>query len=180
MDPVARQKQIIEAIMCRVSSTGKSNASYFPGRRQRLVVVGADCYDSDGNIAEEDFQAVIMNVMKSVRPGIRSGKVGVMLQTGLSFQETTEALNSFQVNIEEFDAVVCNSGSEMYYPWKDLMADADYEAHVEYAWPGENIRSTITRLAKVDDGEENGIIEYASACSSRCYSYSVKSGAMVR
>ncbi|KAG5047740.1 hypothetical protein JHK86_017146 [Glycine max] len=180
MDTAARQKQIIEAIMCRVSSTGKSNASYFPGRRQRLVVVGADCYDSDGNIAEEDFQAVIMNVMKSVRPGIRSGKVGVVLLTGLSFQETTEALNSFQVNIEEFDAVVCNSGSEMYYPWKDLMADADYEAHVEYAWPGENIRSTITRLAKVDDGEENGIIEYASACSSRCYSYSVKSGAMIR
>lgn len=180
MDTAARQKQIIEAIMCRVSSTGKSNASYFPGRRQRLVVVGADCYDSDGNIAEEDFQAVIMNVMKSVRPGIRSGKVGVVLLTGLSFQETTKALNSFQVNIEEFDAVVCNSGSEMYYPWKDLMADADYEAHVEYAWPGENIRSTITRLAKVDDGEENDIIEYASACSSRCYSYSVKPGAMIR
>ncbi|KAG5065959.1 hypothetical protein JHK86_009690 [Glycine max] len=181
MDPVARQKQIIEAIMCRVSSTGNSNAScYFPGRRQRLVMVAADCYDSDGNIAEEAFQAVVINVMKVVRPGIRSGKVGVMLQTGLSFQETIEALNNFQVNMEEFDVVVCNGGSEMYYPWKDLMAYTDYEAYAEYAWPGENIRSTIPRFAKVDDGEENDIVEYASACSSRCYSYNVKPGAMIQ
>ena len=181
MDTAARQKQIIEAIMCRVSSTGNSNANcYFPGRRQRLVMVAADCYDSDGNIAEEAFQAVVINVMKVVRPGIRSGRVGVMLQTGLSFQETIEALNNFQVNMEEFDVVVCNGGSEMYYPWKDLMAYTDYEAYAEYAWPGENIRSTIPRFAKVDDGEENDIVEYASACSSRCYSYSVKPGAMVR
>ncbi|KAH1253468.1 putative sucrose-phosphate synthase 4 [Glycine max] len=181
MDPVARQKQIIEAIMCRVSSTGNSNANcYFPGRRQRLVMVAADCYDSDGNIAEEAFQAVVINVMKVVRPGIRSGRVGVMLQTGLSFQETIEALNNFQVNMEEFDVVVCNGGSEMYYPWKDLMAYTDYEAYAEYAWPGENIRSTIPRFAKVDDGEENDIVEYASACSSRCYSYSVKPGAMIQ
>lgn len=179
MDPAARQKQIIETIMCRVSSTGNSNASYFPGRRQNLVVVAADCYDKDGNIAEA-FQAIITNVMKAVQPGIRSGRVGVVLLTSLSLQETIEALNSFQVNIEEFDAVVCNSGSEMYYPWKDLMVDADYEAHVEYAWPGENIRSTITRLARIDDGEESDIVEYSSVCSSRCYSYSVKPGAMIR
>ncbi|XP_020223682.1 probable sucrose-phosphate synthase 4 isoform X1 [Cajanus cajan] len=179
MDPAARQKQIIEAIMCRVSSTGNSNVSYFPGRRQKLVVIAADCYDDDGNIAEA-FQDIITNVMKAVRLGIRSGSVGVVLLTGLSLQETIEALNRFQVNIEEFDAVVCNSGSEMYYPWKDLMADADYEAHVEYAWPGENIRSTIPRLARIDDGEENDIVEYASGCSSRCFSYSVKPGAMIR
>lgn len=174
-DPAARQKQIIETIMSRVSSTGNSNNSYFPGRRQSLVVVAADCYDNDGNLAKA-FQTIILNVMKVVRPG----RIGVVLLTGLSLQETIEALNSCQVNIEEFDALVCNSGSEMYYPWKDLMADADYEAHVEYAWPGENISSTIPRLARIDDEEENDIVEYASACSSRCLSYSLKHEAKTR
>ncbi|XP_061337414.1 sucrose-phosphate synthase 4 isoform X2 [Gastrolobium bilobum] len=179
MDPAARQKEIIEAITRRVSSTRNSNASYFPGRRQRLVVIAADCYDSDGNIAKA-FQAIIQNVMKAARPGISTGRVGVVLLTGLSLQETIEALSSFQANIEEFDALVCNSGSEMYYPWKDLMADVDYEAHVQYAWPGENIRSMVTRLAIIEGGEENDIVEYVTACSSRCYSYSVKPEAMIR
>lgn len=180
MDLATRQKEIIEAITRRVSSTGNSNASYFPGRRQRLVVIAADCYDGDGNRTEA-LQAIIKNVMKGAGQGISAGRVGLVLLTGSSLQETIEALNSFQVNIEEFDALVCNTGSEMYYPWKDLIVDADYEAHVEYAWPGENIRSMVTRLARIEDGEEDDIVEeYASACSSRCYSYSVKPGAMVR
>ncbi|XP_057453886.1 sucrose-phosphate synthase 4 [Lotus japonicus] len=179
VDPEARQKKIIEAITRRVSSTGNSNASYFPGRRQRLVAVAADCYDSDGN-GTEDFPAILKNVMKAAQSGISSGRVGVVLLTSLSLQETIEALNSFQVKIEEFDALVCNSGSEMYFPQKDLMADVDYEAHVEYAWPGENIRSVVTRISRFEEGEENDIVEYASACNSRCYSYIVKPGAMIR
>ena len=181
MDPAARQKDIIEAITRNISfsSTGNSNVSYFPGRRQRLVVIAADCYDGDGDRAEA-FQSIIKNVMKAAGPGISSGRVGLVLLTGLSLQETIEALNSSQVNIEEFDALVCNSGSEMYYPWKDLMADVDYEAHVEYAWPGENIRSMVTRLARIEDEEENDLVEYGRAYSSRCYSYSVKPGATVR
>jgi len=178
-DPATRQKKIIEAITCRVPSPGNSNSSYFPGRRQSLVVVAADCYDNDGNLAKA-FQTIILNVMKVLQPGIRAGRIGVVLLTGLSLQETIEALNSSQVNIEELDAVVCNSGSEMYFPWKDLLTDADYEAHVEYAWPGENIGSTIPRLARIDEEEENEIVEYASACSSRCLSYSLKPEAMVR
>lgn len=178
MDPAARQKELIEAISRRVSSTGNSNANFCPGRRQRLLVIAADCYNSEGNRTEA-FEAIIMSVLKAAGPGVSSGRVGIVLLTGLSLKETIEALNSLDVNIEEFDALVCNSGSEMYYPWKDLMADADYEAHVEYRWPGENIRSMVPRLARIEGGDEDGIVEYVSACSSKCYSYSVKPGAMV-
>ncbi|KAI4318256.1 hypothetical protein L6164_026045 [Bauhinia variegata] len=177
MDPAARQKEIIEAITRRVSSTRNSNASYFPGRRQRLIAIAVDCYDSDGN-GTGAFQEIIKNVMKAA--GISSGRVGIVLLTGLSLKETIEALNSCQVNIEDFDALVCSSGSEMYYPWKDLTADADYAAHLEYRWPGENIRPVVMRLAKIEDEDEDGIVEYASACSSRCYSYTLKPGAMIR
>lgn len=179
MDPAARQKELMEAISRRFSSTGNSNASFYPGRRKRLLVIAADCYDSEGNKTEA-FEAVIKSVVKAAGPSSSSSSTGVVLLTGSSLKETIEALNSFDVNIEEFDALVCNSGSEMYYPWKDLMADADYEAHLEYRWPGENIRSMVPRLARIEDGDEDGIAEYVSACSSRCYSYSVKPGAMVR
>ncbi|TYH18394.1 hypothetical protein ES288_A05G267300v1 [Gossypium darwinii] len=82
--------------------------------------------------------------------------------------------------LEDFDALVCNSGSEMYYPWKDMVADTDYEAHMAYRWPGENVRSMAMRLARTEDGAEDDITEYVAACSSRCYSYSIKPGAKTR
>ncbi|KAJ7949934.1 Sucrose-phosphate synthase family protein [Quillaja saponaria] len=134
IDPATRQKEIIEAITRMVSSNGNSNANYCPGRRQRLVVIAADCYNSEGQLGKA-FQAIIKKVKKAAGFGISLGRVGLALLTGLSLRETIEAFNSFQEKIEDFDAIVCNSGSEIYYPWKDLVADADYEAHVEYRWP---------------------------------------------
>ncbi|KAI9099631.1 hypothetical protein K1719_024636 [Acacia pycnantha] len=182
-DPATRQKELIEAINHKVSSNGISKASFqfHPGRRQRLLVIAADCYDGEGNRTEA-FEEIIKSVMKSAGLGIGSGKVGFVILTGLSLKETIEALNNCNINIEEFDALVCNSGSEMYYPWKDLMVDADYEAHVEYRWPGENIRSVVLRLAGIEgeDDDEERIEEYVSGFSSRCYSYCVKPGKKVR
>ncbi|CAK9141977.1 unnamed protein product [Ilex paraguariensis] len=64
----------------------------------------------------------------------------------------------------------------MYYTWKDLVADANYEAHVECRWPGGNVTSMVMRLARIADEAEDDILEYMSACSSRCYSYRVKLG----
>lgn len=179
-DPATRQKELIEAIIHRFTSTSNSKASFHPGRRQRLVVIAADCYDREGIISEA-FDEIIKSVMKSSGPGIGSGRVGVVILTGLSLKETMEALNRCNINIEEFDALVCNSGSEMYYPWKDLMVDADYEAHVEYRWPGENIRSMVHRLVRIEGEAENVecIEEYVSGFSSRCYSYNVKPGMKV-
>ena len=68
----------------------------------------------------------------------------------------------------------------MYYPWRDLAADADYETHIEYRWPGENVRSMVPRLARLEVGADDDIVEYAGSSGSRCYSYSVKPGAKVR
>ena len=109
--------------------------------------------------------------MKSTSSGL--GQIGFVLLTGLSLQEILERLRCCQVNLEEIDALVCNSGSEIYYPWRD-------EAHVENRWPGESVRSVVTRLARGEGGAEDDIVEYAGVCSTRCYSYGVKPGAKVR
>ena len=48
------------------------------------------------------------------------------------------------------------------------MADLDYEAHVEYKWPGENERSMVIRLARTEHGAQvDGIAENVDACGSR-------------
>jgi sucrose-phosphate synthase len=107
-------------------------------------------------------------------------RIGFVLATSSSLQEIMEALRCCEVKIEDFDAIICNSGGNMYYPWRDMVVDVDYEAHVDYRWPGENVRSMVMRLARAEDGAEDDIKEYIKASSSRCFSYSIKPGVKVR
>jgi sucrose-phosphate synthase len=179
MDATARQKKIIEAIAQMSSSNSSSSVTYSPGRRQVLFVIAVDCYNSNGD-STEAFQEIIKNVTKAAGLSLGLGKIGFVLLTGSSLQETMEAMKSCPMNIEDFDALVCNSGSELYYPWQEIEVDADYEAHVEYRWSGENVRSMAMRLAKIEDGTEEDIVEYTGVRSSRCYCYNVKPGAKAR
>ncbi|KAL0351245.1 UNVERIFIED_CONTAM: putative sucrose-phosphate synthase 4 [Sesamum calycinum] len=110
--------------------------------------------------------------------GSKSSQIGFVLLTGLSLPETKDMLTNCQVNLEHFDALVCSSGSDMYYPWRDLEVDEDHESHIGYRWPGENIKSMVVRLAQIENGPENDDMQ-PSECSSRCYSYSIKPGAKI-
>lgn len=178
-DAATRQRELIEAITRMASSNSNAAVTYCPGRRQRLFVIAVDCYDQNGHDTQT-FQEIIMSVKKAASLGFGLGRVGFVLLTGSSLQETVKAFKGCQVSIEEFDALVCKSGSEMYYPWRDLAADADFETHIEYRWPGENVRSMVPRLAILEGGTEDDITEYAGSSSSRCYSYNVKPGAKTR
>lgn len=179
LDAATRQRELIEAITRMASSNSNTGVNYGPGRRQRLFVIAIDCYDQNGDDAQI-FQETLMCVKKAASVGHGQGQVGLVLLTGSSLQETIKSFKGCQVNIEDFDALVCKSGSEMYYPWRDLAADADYEIHIEYRWPGENVRSMVPRLATLEVGADDDIMEYAGSSSSRCYSYNVKPGAKVR
>ena len=146
-------------------------------RRQKICVIAADCYDSNGNMEITDLSTVIEKVMEACGPG---GHTGFMFSTGSTIAETIEALRCCKVEPGAFDALICGSGSEVYYPWKDLIADGDYSAHVEYRWPGEHVKSSVMRLAKVDGAaEEDDLTIDNAACSSHCYAYSLRPGAKV-
>lgn len=179
IDAANRQRKLIEALTHLGSPHGNSSISYGPGRRKELFIIATDCFAKDG-LCTETLPLVTKNVMQAAVSS--SGKVGFVLLTGLTLHETKEIFRNCHVGLETFDALVCNSGSEMYYPWRDSSADMDYEAHIGYKWPGENVRSMIMRLGRVGEGDGNGddIAEYSDAFSSRCYSYSIKPGAKVR
>lgn len=180
LDAATRQKELIEAITRsrnKAISNGKAGAAYCPGRRQRLFVIATDCYnEGNGDFAESLLQPIMRNVTKAAGLG---GRTGFVLVTGSSLGETVEALKRSQVNVQELDALVCSSGSELYYPWMDLVADADYESHIEYRWGGENVRPMVTRLARDEGADEDDIQDYAGGSNTRCYSYNLKPGAKV-
>ncbi|XP_009786823.1 sucrose-phosphate synthase 4 [Nicotiana sylvestris] len=176
LDMARRQQELVEKLSRKANSISKPIVSYCPGRRQVLYVVATDCYNSKGT-PTETLSLTVKNIMQVA--GSRSSQIGLVLSTGLSLQETKEALNSCPTNLEDFDALICSSGSEIYYPWRDFGLDEDYEAHIEYRWAGENIKSAVMRLGKHEEGSEHDITQCSSACSSRCYSYSITPGAKV-
>ncbi|XP_047328442.1 probable sucrose-phosphate synthase 4 isoform X2 [Impatiens glandulifera] len=187
IESLIRQKELIEAFTTHrrtasSSTNGISSSSiaYCPGRRKRLFVVAADCYNREG-CCTELLPMVIENVKQAAADLLSLNSIGLILLTGLTLQEIKELED---VRLEDFDAVVCSNGSEMCYPWKDCSstttADVEYEAHIEYRWPGENVKSIITRLGRIEGGgsrDEDDIVENPKAFSSRCFSYCIKPGA---
>lgn len=166
------QLRIIDILLQKTTSDGKSVTIYGPGRRQWLYVIAVD-----GSPCEA-LPIIIKNVMQV--SGSKSSQIGIVLLTGLSLEETKEMLGSnSQVKLEDFDALVCSSGSEMCYPWRDLVVDEDYTSHIEYRWPGENVKSMVTRLAKTENTTENDDVKLSQYCSRCCFSYSVKQEAKV-
>ncbi|KAF5187729.1 Sucrose-phosphate synthase [Thalictrum thalictroides] len=178
LDPASRQKELIDTLIRRQQSTTSSNVafkSYGPGKRLRLFVVAVDCYHANGVVSNDSLSMIIKTVLAAASDP--AGKTGFLISTGSTLAETMEALRSCQLDPSDFDALICSSGSELYYPWRDLVADVDYSSHVEYRWPGDNVRSTIMRLARLDDEADDGVAEYVYACGSHCYAYMVKPGA---
>ncbi|XP_076919155.1 sucrose-phosphate synthase 4-like [Bidens hawaiensis] len=177
VDPATRQKELIETFTKMSTSNRKSNTSYSPGRRQTLYIIAVDSYDTKGD-PTETFPIIIKNVMEIA--GADSGVIGFILSTGLSLNETKAVLKKCQVNIDKFDALVCSSGSELYYPWRDLTVDEDYDNHTEYRWPQENVRSTIMRIARLENEDDDNMVEEIKTYSSHCYTYIIKPGAKTR
>lgn len=178
LDAGIRQRKLVDAISQMNSMKGRPSAIYSPGRRQMLFVIAVDSYDNSGNI-NANLDDIIKNVMKAAGLTSSKGKIGFVLASGSSLQEVVEITQKYLINLEDFDAIVGNSGSEIYYPWRDMVVDADYETHVKYKWPGESIGSVILRLACTETVTKDDFTEYASACSTRCYAISVKQGVKV-
>lgn len=175
-DPSVRQQDLVEILTRKSASNGSPMINYCPGRREALYVVATDCYNSNGCITET-LSSTIKNIKQAM--GSRSSQIGLVLLTGLTLSEVIETFKSSQVKLEELDALVCGSGSEVYYPWKDLVIDEDYEAHNEYRWPSEHVKSMVKRLAKVEGAAEDDIEHCTSASNSRCYSYTIRPGSKV-
>ncbi|KAL7181857.1 hypothetical protein ACSBR1_040714 [Camellia fascicularis] len=93
----------------------------------------------------------------------------------------------------DFDAFICNSGSELYYPSSTsengpfglpIIADLDYYSHIDYRWGGEGLRKTLVGWASsINDekGVEGGpvVAEDESGSAKHCYSFKVKDPALV-
>ncbi|KAK8505395.1 hypothetical protein V6N12_067362 [Hibiscus sabdariffa] len=142
--------------------------------RKYIFVMAVDC----------DSTSDIPKIMKAVMDVAGKGSpVGFILSTSLSISEVHSLLISGSISPLDFDALICNSGGELYYPSTSsedgtglpFMVDSDYQSHIEYRWGGEGLRKTLVRWAtSVNDKNGEIVSEDESRSTVHCYAFNVK------
>ncbi|KAI3798149.1 hypothetical protein L1987_33418 [Smallanthus sonchifolius] len=170
------------------SNSNNNNLSKYPvlRKRRKLIVIAVDCYDSKGE-PEKTMISVIQETFSAIKLDSRLDKgVGVAISTAMPLSELVEFLKNGNIKVNEFDAVVCSSGSEVYYPGTceendELYPDPDYASHVEYRWGSDGIKKTAWRLMNTPEdqdgksGKPSKVIEEdVRSSNSHCLSFLIK------
>lgn len=165
-------------------------------KRRRLFVIAVDCYTDSGGFDKKMTQA-IEETIKAVKSDPHLAKIsGFVLSTAMPMNETLESLNMGNIHMKDFDALICSSGSEMYYPGSysgseedsKFSLDFDYAKHIEYRWGHEGVKRTIVKLMNSQDGQgENKsessvavVDEDEGSSNGHCVSFLVKDKTKVR
>ncbi|KAL0340600.1 UNVERIFIED_CONTAM: putative sucrose-phosphate synthase 2 [Sesamum radiatum] len=150
-------------------------------KRRKLIVIALDCYDDKG-VPEKEMIQFIQEISKAIRSDQQIARhSGFALSTAMPMPELTEFLKSGNIKVNDFDALICSSGSEVYYPGEDgkLCPDPDYASHIDYRWGLDGLKKTIWKLMNTPEGgkfgqSSNVIEEDLKSSNSHCLSYLIK------
>ncbi|XP_061350177.1 probable sucrose-phosphate synthase 3 [Gastrolobium bilobum] len=157
-------------------------------RRRRLIVIALDFYDNNGAPDKKMIQ-IVQRIIKAVQLDHQTARVsGFALSTAMPMKEIIELLKSGNIQVNDFDAIICSSGSEVYYPGTytedgKLLPDPDYTAHIDYRWGYEGLKKTLWNLMKTSEGEEkpsSPVEEDLKSSNAHCISYKIKDLAKAR
>ncbi|XP_011101558.1 probable sucrose-phosphate synthase 2 [Sesamum indicum] len=150
-------------------------------KRRKLIVIALDCYDDKG-VPEKKMIQFIQEISKAIRSDQQIARhSGFALSTAMPMPELIEFLKSGNIKVNDFDALICSSGSELYYPGEDgkLCPDPDYASHIDYRWGLDGLKKTIWKLMNTPEGgkfgqSSNAIEEDVKSSNSHCLSYLIK------
>ncbi|XP_073003315.1 probable sucrose-phosphate synthase 2 [Typha latifolia] len=159
-------------------------------RRRRLFVIALDWYDDKGGPDKKMLQ-MIQEVFRAIRSDSQMSRIsGFSLSTAMPISETLELIKSAKIPATNFDALICSSGSEVYYPGTvqcmdadgKLCADPDYATHIDYRWGYDGVKRTIAKLMTTQDVQSDNksdktssnIEEDVSSSNAHCVSFFIK------
>ncbi|KAL6974104.1 putative protein serine/threonine kinase, partial [Sarracenia purpurea var. burkii] len=157
-----------------------SNAGKFPAlrRRKHIIVIAVDF----GNIS--GLLEISRKIFHAVEKERTEGSIGFILATSFTLSEVHSFLVSGGLSPTDFDAFICNSGSDLYYSSPNsednpIVVDLYYHSHIEYRWGGEGLRKTLVRWAgsltdKKGETEEQIITEDEKISTNYCYAFKVR------
>ncbi|WCJ29991.1 Sucrose-phosphate synthase [Euphorbia peplus] len=159
-----------------------SNSGKFPAlrRRKQIFVIAVDT-DTISALVE-----VTRKIFDAAEKERTEGSIGFILLTSLAMSEIHSFLVSGGFSPSDFDAFVCNSGSELYYSNHNsdeasFVVDFYYHSHIEYRWGGEGLRKTLVRwVASINEKKAEQIITASEQLSTNyCYTFTVQKPASV-
>ncbi|RYR63675.1 hypothetical protein Ahy_A04g021448 isoform C [Arachis hypogaea] len=159
-------------------------------RRRMLIVIALDSYKSTG-LPDKNMIKIVQSIMKAAQLDPHNAKIsGFVLSTAMPMSEAVDFLKSGNIRAKDFDALICSSGSEVYYPCTPtedgkLVPDMDYCAHIDYRWGYEGLKNTISKLMNTSEVEgkkssSSPIVEELKSSNSHCISYKIKDPSKVR
>ncbi|GJN41160.1 hypothetical protein PR202_gn00498 [Eleusine coracana subsp. coracana] len=150
-------------------------------RRKHIIVIAID------SVQDADFVQVIKNIFAASSNERLTGAIGFVLSTSRAISEIHALLILEGIETSDFDAFICNSGSDVCYPSlssEDMlspgelpfMIDLDYHSQIEYRWGGEGLRKTLLRWATEQNNERGQkiVVEDEECSSMYCISFKVK------
>ncbi|KAL5697894.1 sucrose-phosphate synthase [Ranunculus cassubicifolius] len=155
-------------------------------RRKHIFVIAVD-HDT-----VTDFAETIQMIFKAAGEDKVSGHIGVILSTSMTISEVNSVLVSGGLSSTDFDAFICNSGGELYYPSTNceepsglpFIIDLDYHSHIEYRWGGEGLRKTLVRWAlsvneKKGENGEQIVVEDEERSTKHCFAFKVNNPSLI-
>ncbi|XP_052199279.1 probable sucrose-phosphate synthase 1 [Diospyros lotus] len=164
--------------------TDKADQNSGPGkfpavrRRKHIIVIAVD-FD-----AVSDLFETTRKIFDAVEKERLEGSIGFILATSFTLSEIHYFLVSGGLSPTEFDAFICNSGSDLYYSSPNaegnpFVIDLYYHSHIEYRWGGEGLRKTLVRWAgsitdKKGESEEQIVTDDEKISTNYCYAFKVR------
>jgi sucrose-phosphate synthase len=131
-------------------------------KRKYIFVLAVD------SVSKEDLSQIIRNSVEAIRTGTLSSSIGFVLSTSRTIEEIQSLLVCAGMLPTYFDAFICNSGSDIYYPSQatdmpsnsriTFVLDHNFRSHIGYRWGGEGLRKYLVKWAS-SVVERRGIIE---------------------
>ncbi|KAG9447916.1 hypothetical protein H6P81_014044 [Aristolochia fimbriata] len=180
------------------NETGAGTINKYPAlrRRKRLIVIALDSYDDQGNPSKKLLQ-IVQEIFKAVKLDSQMARfTGFALSTAMPISEAIDFLKSGKIQATDFDAIICSSGSEVYYPGinqlpdndgEKISSDPDYASHIDYRWGCDGLKKTIHNFMNFQDGKlvksldtSHVIKEDAKSNTGHCISYFIKNSTKAR
>ncbi|XP_008648203.1 probable sucrose-phosphate synthase 3 isoform X2 [Zea mays] len=150
--------------------------------RKHIFVIAVD------SVNKEDLIQIIRNSVEATRSGTMSDLTGFVLSTSLTIAELQSVIVRTGMLPTDFDAFICNSGSDIYYPSQSsdvpsnsrvtFASDHNYRSHIEYRWGGEGLRKYLVKWAssvveRRGRTEKQVIFEDSEHSSTYCLAFKV-------
>ncbi|GMY35796.1 probable sucrose-phosphate synthase 1 [Fagus crenata] len=152
-------------------------------RRKHLFIIAVDC-DTDTGLLE-----TTRKIFEAAEKERSEGSIGFILSTSLTISEIRSFLVSGGLSPNDFDAFICNSGSDLYYSSLNpedgpFVVDFYYHSHIDYRWGGEGLRKTLLRWAasitdKKAENAEQLVTAAEQLSTDYCYAFKVQKPGMV-